>query len=162
MFHSVETSVNKMPHTSTTSSSCCSASSEHVPHRYINLEFCMNALQQWEDIANAIWLTNNERSAFIQILFLNHLFQTICQIKCQLEQEKQCAWDRISRLLLRKSFNRLYAWIINMNLDIPSRLPIRSPHTPPKTRTPTPDTHSSHSAEPKPVHIRQHTKSEID
>jgi hypothetical protein len=49
-----------------------------------------------------------------------------------------------------------------MNLDIPSRLPIRSPHTPPKTRTPTPDTHSSHSAEPKPVHIRQHTKSEID
>jgi hypothetical protein len=27
---------------------------------------------------------------------------------------------------------------------------------------PTPNTHSSHSAEPKPVHICQHTKSEID
>jgi hypothetical protein len=52
--------------------------------------------------------------------------------------------------------------IINTNLDIPSHLPIGSPRTPPKTRTPTPDTHSSHSAEPKPVHIRQHTKSEID
>jgi hypothetical protein len=49
-----------------------------------------------------------------------------------------------------------------MNLDIPSRLPIGSPHTPPKTRTPTPNTHSSHSAEPKPIHIRQHTKSEIN
>jgi hypothetical protein len=49
-----------------------------------------------------------------------------------------------------------------MNLDIPSQLPIGSPHTPPKTRTPTLDTHSLHSAKPKPVRIHQHTKSEID
>jgi hypothetical protein len=35
-----------------------------------------------------------------------------------------------------------------MNLDIPSRLPIGSPHTPPETQTPTLDTHSSHSAVP--------------
>jgi hypothetical protein len=40
--------------------------------------------------------------------------------------------------------------------------PIGSPHTPPETQTPTPDTHSLHSAEPKPIHICQHTKSKID
>jgi hypothetical protein len=49
-----------------------------------------------------------------------------------------------------------------MNLDIPSCLFIGSPHTPPKTRTPTLATHSSHSAKQKTVHIQQHTKSEID
>jgi hypothetical protein len=47
--------------------------------------------------------------------------------------------------------DQLYAWIINTNLDIPSGLSIGSPHTPPKTRIPTPDTHSSQSAVPKPV-----------
>jgi hypothetical protein len=37
----------------------------------------MNALRRREDIATAIHLTKNEHSAFIEILFLNHLFQTI-------------------------------------------------------------------------------------
>jgi hypothetical protein len=122
----------------------------------------MNALQWWEDIATAIHLTNNEHSTFIEILFLDHLFQTIRQTEQQLEQEKQWAQDRISQLLSRKSSDRLYAWIININLDILSHLPIGSPHTPPETRTPTLATHSSHSAEPKTVHIQQHTKSEIN
>jgi hypothetical protein len=66
-----------MPQTSATSSSCRSTSFQHVPHQYINLEFCMNALQQREDIATAIHLTNNKRSTFIEILFLDHPFQTI-------------------------------------------------------------------------------------
>jgi hypothetical protein len=44
-------------------------------------------------------------------------------------------------------------WIINTNLDIPSHLPIRSPHTPPETQTPTPETHSSHSTELEPIRI---------
>jgi hypothetical protein len=122
----------------------------------------MNALQQREDIATAIHLTNNKRSTFIEILFLDHPFQTIWQTERQLEQEKQQAWDRISQLLSRKSSNRLYAWIINMNLNILSHLPIGSPHTPPKTWMPTQDTHSSHSAILKPICICQHTKSEID
>jgi hypothetical protein len=122
----------------------------------------MNALSKREDIATAIRLTNNERAAFVEILFLDHLFQTIQQTEHQLEQEKQRAQDRISWLLSKKTSDRLYAWIINTNLDIPSQLPIGSPHTPPETRTPTPDTHSSQSAVPKPVQIRQHTKSEIN
>jgi hypothetical protein len=122
----------------------------------------MNALSRREDIAIAIRLTNNKRAAFVKILFLDHLFQTIQQTEHQLEQEKQRAQDRISQLLSRKTSDRLYAWIINMNLDIPSRLPIGSPHTLPETRTPTPDTHSSQSAVPKPIWICQHTRSEID
>jgi hypothetical protein len=109
----------------------------------------MNALLQREDIATAIRLTNNERSAFIEILFLDHLFQTIHQTERQLEQEKQRSRDQISRLLSKKSSNRLYMWIISTNLDIPSHLPIGSFHTSPKTQTPTPDTHSSHSAKLK-------------
>jgi hypothetical protein len=122
----------------------------------------MNALSRQEDIATAIQLTNNKCTAFIEILFIDHLFQTIQQTERQLEQEKQQARDRISQLLSRKTSDQLYAWIINTNLDIPSRLPIGSPHTPPKTCTPTLDTHSSQSAVPKPVCIRQHTKSEIN
>jgi hypothetical protein len=151
-----------MPWTSTTSSFRCSAFSEHVPHRYINLEYCMNAFSRREDIATTIQLTNNERAAFIEILFLDHLFQTIWQTEQQLEQEKQWACDQISQLLSRKTSDQLYAWIINTNLDIPSRLPIGSPHTPPETRTPTPPTHSSHSTAPKQIRICQHTRSEID
>jgi hypothetical protein len=78
-----------MPCTSATSSSRCSVSSEQVPHQYINLEYCMNALSRQEDMATAIRLTNNEHTAFIKILFLNHLFQTIQQTERQLKQEKQ-------------------------------------------------------------------------
>jgi hypothetical protein len=99
---------------------------------------------------------------FIEILFLDHLFQTIHQTKRQLEQEKQRAQDQISRLLSRKTSDQLYAWIINTNLDIPSQLPIGSPHTSPKTQTHIPDTHSLHIAVPKLVCICQHTRSKID
>jgi hypothetical protein len=76
--------------------------------------------------------------------------------------EKQCARDRITRLLSRKSSDQLHAWIINTNLNIPSQLPVGSPRTPLETRTPTLLSHSSHSAEPKPIRIRQHTRSKID
>jgi hypothetical protein len=107
-----------MPRTSATSSSHCSVSSEHVPHQYINLEYCMNTLSRREDIVTAIQLTNNKRAAFVKILFLNHLFQTIQQTEHQLEQEKQRARDRISQLLSKKTSDQLYAWIINTNPDI--------------------------------------------
>jgi hypothetical protein len=63
----------------------------------------MNAFFRQEDIATAICLTNNERSAFTEIIFLNHLFQTIRQTEQQLEREKQRARDRISCLLSKKS-----------------------------------------------------------
>jgi hypothetical protein len=122
----------------------------------------MNAFLQPEDIATAIRLTNNERSAFTEIICLDHLFQTIRQTEQQLEREKQCARDQILCLLSKKSSDRLYAWIINTNLDLPSRLPIGSPHTPPETHTPSPVSHSSHSAIPKPTQICQHTKSKIN
>jgi hypothetical protein len=43
-----------------------------------------------------------------------------------------------------------------------SQLPVGSPSTPLETHTPSPISHSFHSAEPKPVRIRQHTHSKID
>jgi hypothetical protein len=70
-----------MPRTSTRSSSCRSSDSEHIPHRYINLKYCMNVLHRQEDIATAIRLTNNDCIAYTEILLLNHLFQTIRQTK---------------------------------------------------------------------------------
>jgi hypothetical protein len=151
-----------MPRASAASSSHCSFDSEHVPHQYINLKYCMNALQRQEDIATTIRLTNNDHTAFTKILLLDHLFQSIRQTKQHLQWEKQCARDHVTHLLSRKLSDQLHAWIIDTNLDIPSHLPIRSPHTPPKTQTPTPPTHSSHSAIPKLTRICQHTKSEID
>jgi hypothetical protein len=69
---------------------------------------------------------------------------------------------RIVRLLSKKSSDNLYQWIINSNLDSSFHLPLGSPHTPPETSTPSPVSHSSHSPEPKPMQIRQHTRSEID
>jgi hypothetical protein len=78
-----------MPRTPTTSPSCHSSSSEHIPHQYINLKLCMNALLRQEDIATAVCLPNNECAAFTKIFFLDHLFQTIHQTERQLEQEKQ-------------------------------------------------------------------------
>jgi hypothetical protein len=110
----------------------------------------------------AINLTNNDQTAFTEIVFLNYLFQTIRQKERQLERERQLACDRITRLLSRKSSDQLYQWIINTNLNISSRLPIRSPRTPLETHTPSSISHSSHSPEPKPIRIRQHTQSEID
>jgi hypothetical protein len=122
----------------------------------------MNVLQQWEDIANAIRLTNNNRTAYTDILLLDHLFQSIQQTEEHLQWEKQCAQYRIICLLSRKSSDRLHAWIINKNLNVSLQLPIGSLNTPLETHTPSPISHSSHSAEPKPVRIRQHTHSEIN
>jgi hypothetical protein len=110
----------------------------------------------------AINLTNNDRTAFTEIVLLDYLFQTIRQKERQLEREKQLARDRITRLLSRKSSDQLYQWIINTNLNISSRLPIGSPHTPLETHTPSSISHLFHSPEPKPVQICQHTRSEID
>jgi hypothetical protein len=122
----------------------------------------MNVLWRREDIATAIRLTDNNRTVFTDILLLNHLFQAIWQTEERLLWEKQCARDWIIHLLSRKSSDWLHAWIINTNLNIPSHLPVGSPQTPPETRTPTPPSHSSHSAKPKPICIQQHTRSEID
>jgi hypothetical protein len=122
----------------------------------------MKALCRQEDIAMAINLTNNNRTAFTKIVFLDYLFQTIQQKERQLERERQLARDRITRLLSRKSSDQLYQWIINTNLNISSCLPIGSPRTPLETHTPSSISHSSHSPEPKPVRICQHTQSEID
>jgi hypothetical protein len=74
-----------MPRASSTSSSRHSFDSEHFPYRYINLEYCMNTLCRREDIAMAVNLTNNDQAAFTEILFLDHLFQTIRQTEQQLE-----------------------------------------------------------------------------
>jgi hypothetical protein len=79
-----------------------------------------------------------------------------------LEKDKQLARARIVRLLSKKSSDKSYQWIMNTNLNVSSRLPIRSPSTPLETHTPSSISHSSHSPEPKPVRIRQHTRSEID
>jgi hypothetical protein len=43
-----------------------------------------------------------------------------------------------------------------------SQLPVGSPSTPLETHTLSPISHSSHSAEPKSIRIRQHTHSEIN
>jgi hypothetical protein len=157
--------VNNMPQTPSTSvasSSCCSQDSEHFPYHHIDLEYYMKALCRREDIAMAINLTNNDQTAFTEIVFLNYLFQTIQQKERQLEREKQLAHNRITQLLSRKSSDQLYQWIINTNLNISSRLPIGSPHTPLETHTPSSISHSSHSPEPEPVRIHKHTQSEID
>jgi hypothetical protein len=151
-----------MPRASSASSFHCFFDSEHVPHRYINLKYCMNVLQRREDIATAIWLTINDRTAYTDILLLNHLFQAIWQTEERLQWKKQCARYRIICLLSRKLSDRLHAWIVNTNLNISSQLPVGSPTTPLETRTPTPLTHSSHSPSPKPICICQHTYSKID
>jgi hypothetical protein len=56
----------------------------------------MNALSRQEDIAMAINLTNNDQATFTEIIFFDHLFQTIQQMEQQLEREKQRACDRIT------------------------------------------------------------------
>jgi hypothetical protein len=150
------------PSTSAASSSRCSQDSEYFPYCHIDLDYCMKALCQREDIAAAINLTNNDRTTFTEIVFLDYLFQTIRQKERQLEREKQLARDRITQLLSKKSSDQLYEWIINTNLNISSCLPIGLPHTPLETHTPSSISHSSHSPEPKPVQIRQHTQNKID
>jgi hypothetical protein len=111
----------------------------------------MKALSRREDIVTAINPTNNDQTAFTEIVFLDYLFQTIRQKERQLEREKQLARDQTTRILFRKSSDQLYQWIINTNLNISSRLPIGLPHTPLETHTPSSISHLSHSPEPKPV-----------
>jgi hypothetical protein len=65
------------PSTLVASSSRCSQDSEHFPYRHIDLKYCMKALGRREDIAMAINLTNNDQTAFTEIVFLDYLFQTI-------------------------------------------------------------------------------------
>jgi hypothetical protein len=141
----------RTPSTSSASSSRCSQDSEHFPYHHINLNYCMKALSRREDIVTAINPTNNDQTAFTEIVFLDYLFQTIRQKERQLEREKQLARDQTTRILFRKSSDQLYQWIINTNLNISSRLPIGLPHTPLETHTPSSISHLSHSPEPKPV-----------
>jgi hypothetical protein len=153
-----------MPRTSSvsTSSSHRSNNSEHFPYCYVDLEHVMNTFSRRENVATAINLAHNDRTAFTEIAFLNYLFQNIRRKEIQLEKDRQLARAQITRLLSKRSSDELYQWIVNSNIDTPFHLPIGSPHTPPKTHTPSSIPHSSLSPEPKPVRICQHTQSEIN
>jgi hypothetical protein len=157
-----------MPRTSSTpsvyaaSSSHSSNDSERFPHRYVDLENLINIFSRRENVTTAINLTNNDRTNFTEIAFLDYLFQNIRRNEIRLEKDRRLARARIARLLSKKSSDKLYQWIVNSNIDPLLHLPIGSPHTPPETHTPTTVSHSSHSPIPKPVRIRQHTRSEID
>jgi hypothetical protein len=98
-----------MPRASSASSSHCSSDSKHVPHRCINLKYCMNVLQRREDIATTIHLTDNDHTAYTEILLLDHIFQSIRQTEQHLQWEKECARYRIIHLLSRKLLDRLHA-----------------------------------------------------
>jgi hypothetical protein len=148
--------------TSPTSSSHLSRNSEHFPYRYVDLENVMQVFSRRENITTAINLVDNNPTAFAEIAFLDYLLQNIRRSETRLEKDKRLARARITRLLTKKSSDKLYQWIINSNLDTPFHLPIGSPHTPPETHTPSPISHSSHSPEPKPIRIRRHTQSEIN
>jgi hypothetical protein len=78
----------------------------------------MNVLQRREDIATAIRLTDNDRTAYTEILLLDHIFQSIRQTEQHLQWEKECARYHVIRLLSRKLSDRLHAWIVNTNLNI--------------------------------------------
>jgi hypothetical protein len=148
--------------TSAASSSHSSRNSEHFPYRYVDLENVMQVFSRRENITTAINLVDNNQTAFAEIAFLDYLLQNIQRSEIRLEKDKRLARARITRLLSKKSSDKLYQWIINSNLDTPFHLPIGSPHTPPEMHTPSLISHSSHSPDPKPVQIRQHTQSEID
>jgi hypothetical protein len=148
--------------TSAASSSHSSRNSEHFPYRYVNLENVIKVFSRQENVATAINLVNNNQTAFTEIAFLDYLLQNIRQSEIRLEKDKRLARARIVRLLSKKSSDNLYQWIINSNLDTPFHLPIGSPHTSPETHTPSSISHLSHSPEPKPMRIRQHTQSEIN
>jgi hypothetical protein len=148
--------------TSAASSSHSSRNSEHFPYRYVDLENVMQVFSRRENITTAINLVDNNQTAFAEIAFLDYLLQNIRRSEIWLEKDRQLARARIARLLSKKSSDKLYQWIINSNPDTPPHLPTGSPHTPPETHTPSLISHSSHSPDPKPVRIRQHTQSEID
>jgi hypothetical protein len=61
----------------------------------------MNALQQWEDIATAVQLTDNNCTTYTDIILLDHLFQAIQQTEERLQWEKQCAryWIIIQKVI---------------------------------------------------------------
>jgi hypothetical protein len=122
----------------------------------------MQVFSRRENITTAINLVDNNPTAFAEIAFLDYLLQNIRRSETRLEKDKQLARARITRLLTKKSSDKLYQWIVNSNLDTPFHLPIGSPHTPPETHTPSSISHLSHSPEPKPIRIRRHTQSEID
>jgi hypothetical protein len=82
-----------MPRTSalTTSSSHCSNDSEHFPYCYVDLEHVMDTFSRRENVATAINLAHNDRTAFTEIAFLNYLFQNIRRKERQLEKDKRLA-----------------------------------------------------------------------
>jgi hypothetical protein len=94
----------RTPLTSTTSASSSHSSnnSEHFPYRYVDLEKVINIFSQRENVATAINLANNDRTAFTEIAFLNYLIQNIRRKEIQLEKDKRLARARIARLY-RKS-----------------------------------------------------------
>jgi hypothetical protein len=139
------------------SSSHSSNNSEYFPHCYVNLENLVNIFSRRENVTTAINLTNNDRTSFTKIAFLDYLFQNIRRNKMRLEKDRRLARAHIARLLSQQSSDKLYQWIINSSINLLLHLPIGSPHTPPETHTPTTVSHSSHSPKPKPVRIRQHT-----
>jgi hypothetical protein len=83
-----------MPRTSsasTTSSFHCSNDSEHFPYRYVDLEHVMDTFSRRENVAMAINLAHNDRTAFTEIAFLDYLFQNIRREEIQLEKNKRLA-----------------------------------------------------------------------
>jgi hypothetical protein len=71
-----------------TSSSHNSNDSEHFPYRYVDLEHVMNTFSCREDVATAINLAHNDRTAFTEIAFLDYLFQKIRRKEMQLKKDK--------------------------------------------------------------------------
>jgi hypothetical protein len=70
------------------SSSYSSNNSEHFPHRYVDLENLINIFSQRENVTTAINLTNNDRTNFTEIAFLDYLFQNIRQNEIRLEKDR--------------------------------------------------------------------------
>jgi hypothetical protein len=59
--------------TSAASSSQSSNNSEHSPYHYVDLENVINIFSQRENVATAINLAHNDRTAFTEIAFLDYL-----------------------------------------------------------------------------------------
>jgi hypothetical protein len=84
---------NNMPQTSapSTSSSHCSNDSEHFPYRYVDLEHVIDTFSLRENVATAINLADNDRTAFTEMVFLKNLFQNIRRKERQLEKDRRLA-----------------------------------------------------------------------
>jgi hypothetical protein len=63
--------------TSATSSSHSSHNSECFPHRYVDLENVIQVFSRQENVATAINLVKNDKTAFTEIAFLDYLIQNI-------------------------------------------------------------------------------------